>query len=330
MRRAAPALLKALSNWGWLLGVVALALGAALYVAIPEGYDAVDPDGPQIPVDLIDHADERAGLERGYQFGAEPAAPLPRPTFLPGYQFHQSPNYSGRGSCGLEAIVLHVTGPGSMAGMASWFKNPASQVSAHFGISKQGEVHQYVGLEASAWHAGIMNLPDLTNPLIQNWKTTGINPNRCHIGIELLLGGPAEPLVNYPLMQQSLNELLLWISGVTAIPLDRVHVIGHYQLDAINRSTDPRCCLEIDKVLSGLKAPVASCVGNPCWTGTDWLFTDGWRWRPSDDTWHDPKARLYWRAREWWGGRCSPVSGECDHAGDDYYIEDIGAWYFVP
>lgn len=280
---------RQMRRWGP-LGVTAFAAVVVIILAL--GYFGAKPvvedatDGPNIPVDLIDHADERAGLERGYQFGAEPAVPMPRPDFISGYQFHASPNFSGRGTCGLEAIVLHVTGPGSLAGMRSWFKNPASQVSAHFGIGKNGELEQYVPLEAAAWHAGILNLPDTSNPLIARWKEQGINPNRCHIGIELLLGGPAEPLVNYPAMEQTLETLLLWLRDVTGIPLDRTHVIGHYQLDAINRSTDPRCCVQIEAVLRELGPPPSQ----------RFVFADGWSYDPANGDWYNPAGEKEWSA----------------------------------
>lgn len=269
--------------------IVGIVIAAAAILGGPAGYEAVDKDPPKVPVELIDHADERAGLERGYQFGAEPDAPAIRPTGFPGYKFIESPNYSGRGTCPPQAIVIHIAGPGSFAGMDNWFRNPASQVSAHFGIDKDGSLHQYVGVEAAAWHAGIINLPDTNNPLIASWVRSGINPNRCHIGIETMLGGPAEPLVNYPAMQATLEDLLVWLSDNFDIPLDRVHVIGHYQLDAVSRSTDPRCCIDIDSLLSSIAAPAADslCCGTD-YTGdgvADGFYNETqqqWEWKPDD------------------------------------------------
>ena len=276
-------LLNAASGWGWLLALAAVALFAFGYwIARPPIEDVVTQDGPDVPSGLVDEYGERAGLERGYQFGAEPAVALPRPTQLAGYGYYASPNFSGRGTCEPEAIVIHVTGPGSMAGMRSWFKNPASQVSAHFGIGKQGELDQYVPLEASAWHAGILNRPNLANPLIARWVAEGINPNRCHVGIELLLGGPAEPLVEYPLMEAQLDALLVWLSGTLGIPLDRTHVIGHYEIDAVSRSTDPRCCVSIDDVLAGIVAPPVAVSD---WGACDTSWSPGGCWNLEIERW---------------------------------------------
>jgi len=287
-------LLAAASNWGWLLALAAVALFAfAYFVARPPVEDAIDTS-PSIPEELADHQ-TRGDMERGRSVGATPNTSIPR---APGAVFQSSPNWSGRGTCGIEGIVVHVTGPGSMAGMASWFKNPASQVSAHFGVGKQGELHQYVEVGDSAWHAGILNRPDLTNPLVSNWVATGANPNRCTVGIELLLGGPAEPLSDYPAMQATLGQLLRWLRDSTGVPLDRAHVIGHYQIDAINRSTDPVCCVNIDSVLRDLGAPAADvyCCEAP-YGGRYNITKSRWEWRP-DDLWIWTDVNPTWVCQE--------------------------------
>lgn len=303
---------RAMRDWGPLgvttfAAVIVVFLAFAYFVARPPVQDVIIPSGPEIPPELADHQ-ERGGLERGQSVGATPNKALPRPASLfesrgISYTFHESPNWSGRGTCYPQAVVLHVTGPGTMAGMASWFKNPASQVSAHFGIGKNGEIHQYVEMGDSAWHAGIFNRPNLNNRLISEWYYGGINPNRCTIGIELLLAGPAEPLVEYPKMQASLDLLLDFILTTTGIPGDRIHVIGHYEIDSVNRSTDPRCCLSIDDVLN--KAPVASCEPNRTlnadglyWDHCQnrWVNASGWTFDPVTMIWARPNGQPEWGA----------------------------------
>ncbi|NET60913.1 MAG: peptidoglycan DD-metalloendopeptidase family protein [Symploca sp. SIO2E6] len=72
----------------------------------------------------------------------------------PSVKFDQSPNHSqGRAGQTIDTIVLHNT-DGSFEGTISWFNNPASQVSAHYVISRQGEIVQMVKDEDTAWHAG--------------------------------------------------------------------------------------------------------------------------------------------------------------------------------
>ncbi len=50
--------------------------------------------------------------------------------------------------------------------------------------------------------------------------------------------------------------------------------------------------------------------GNPCWNGTEWVFEDGWRFRPNadDGQWFDPQGRLVWDDIDpTWNGRYSPI-----------------------
>jgi len=53
-------------------------------------------------------------------------------------------------------MIMHIM-QGTLAGTDSWFRNPASQVSAHFGIGKDGKVVQWVDTANQAWHAAQAN-----------------------------------------------------------------------------------------------------------------------------------------------------------------------------
>src|SRR4051812_2092827 len=81
-----------------------------------------------------------------------------------------------------EAIVIHVM-DGSLVGTDSWFNNRVSGVSAHYGIGKDGEVHQYVKETDTAYHAGTIKNP--TWSLIRkDAEGRYINPNYYTIGVE--------------------------------------------------------------------------------------------------------------------------------------------------
>ena len=68
-------------------------------------------------------------------------------------------NYAaGRRGWTPEAIVIHVM-DGSLSGTDSWFNNPASGVSAHYGVGKDGVIHQYVQENDTAFHAGTIVNP---------------------------------------------------------------------------------------------------------------------------------------------------------------------------
>lgn len=50
-------------------------------------------------------------------------------------------------------VVVHCTATPSFASVKSWFQNPASQVSAHFVIDKDGTIYEFVDPAVVAWHA---------------------------------------------------------------------------------------------------------------------------------------------------------------------------------
>lgn len=50
----------------------------------------------------------------------------------------------------VRGLVLHVE-EGTETGTDGWFHNPAAQASAHFGIGKDGTLHQWVDTDDRAW-----------------------------------------------------------------------------------------------------------------------------------------------------------------------------------
>lgn len=328
-------------------GAVALALLAVVLTltvsfGVPEAVDQVTPDSPAYPPDLVDHGGRGPDDVRGATVGAASSV-SPRPTHLgTKYGYYQSPNWSPRGFNIVEGIVVHVTGPGTMAGMRSWFANPTAGASAQFGIGKQGELDQYVDVGDGAWHAGIVNAPDRSNALIASWLAAGVNPNSRTVGIELLLT-PGENLADYPAMRATLHDLLAWLSETLFIPLDRTHVIGHYQIDAVNRSVDPRCCVDIDLELSIVAGNVeaASCpsgVFNP--EGFEWdpCLDPYGRWENAENGYgNDPAFNDWylwgvkeWAPCEWWGGRRNYRNGDFLPAGHSIFIDEGSYWSTAP
>lgn len=133
-----------------------------------------------------------------------------------------TPNYTtGRsGNRKPELVVIHVM-DGTLKGTDSWFASAASQVSAHYGIGLDGEVHQYVKEENTAWHAGRVK-----NPSFSLYKE-GVNPNAYTIGIEHEGKANSEWT---PAMKAKSAALIREICLRWNIPVDREHIIGHYQI----------------------------------------------------------------------------------------------------
>lgn len=96
------------------------------------------------------------------------------------YSLMLSPNYwPGRDGHEPRAIVIH-TMQGYLTGTDQTFKDPAKEVSAHFGVGLNGDVHQYVKLADTAWANGILEPGN-------RWSTVfdpAINPNRLTVSIE--------------------------------------------------------------------------------------------------------------------------------------------------
>ncbi|MBU3682402.1 MAG: N-acetylmuramoyl-L-alanine amidase, partial [Flavobacterium sp.] len=76
--------------------------------------------------------------------------------------------------------VIHIM-QGTLLGTDSFFNTPMVQASTHYGIGKNGEIHQYVRDEDAAWGNGLV-----TNPF---WgyleKYPNVNPNLYTLSYEL-------------------------------------------------------------------------------------------------------------------------------------------------
>lgn len=123
-----------------------------------------------------------------------------------------------------EAIVIHII-VGSLRSADNTFLHPrlTQPRSAHYGVGRTGEVHQYVSETDTAFHAGVVVDP--------TWRLLkpGGNPNAYTIGIEH--EGYADTL--WPAAQQEASaELVARVASRWGIPLDADHVITHHEIRA--------------------------------------------------------------------------------------------------
>ncbi len=155
--------------------------------------------------------------------------------------------WAGRKGYGPIAFVIHIM-QGSLAGTDAWFANSASQVSSHFGIGKRGEVHQYVKIEDSAWHAGVVKNP--------TWKLlkktllgTPINPNFYTIGIENE-GMAGDPWTEEQMV--SICEIIKQFRGDVIISRDSI--VSHHEITSYKENMSTWCD-EIVKRINGVQTP---------------------------------------------------------------------------
>lgn len=162
-------------------------------------------------------------------------------------EWDPSPNFSSREGRKIIAIVDHVTA-GAFPGCLDWLKNPASQASAHYIITKSGRIIQLVREGDKAWHAGSVNKP--------NWTLyDGTNPNLYTLGIEHE-GQPGEALTEA--QYQATLFLHKELTAKYSIPIDTDHIIGHYRIDSVNRPNCPGSAFPWSRLFSDLKGVVVA------------------------------------------------------------------------
>lgn len=157
-----------------------------------------------------------------------------------------SPNFNGgRNGRRPIAIINHKTA-GRYPGCKTWLCNPVAKVSAHYLITRKGEIIQLVRDEDTAWHAGTVNKPDW--PLYDR-----TNPNRYTLGIEHEdYRGDGELGLTELQFQAS-----LWLHNMLinrwGIPVDTDHIAGHYRIDSVNKSNCPGPYFPWDRLLTMLR-----------------------------------------------------------------------------
>lgn len=165
-----------------------------------------------------------------------------------------SPHFtSGRNGLSPIAIVIHIM-EGTLSGTDSWFQDPDSKVSAHYGIGKNGEVHQYVQETDTAWHAGRVDHPSWK--LIKTSGGTFVNPNSYTIGIEH--EGFADTDWTDAMYNAS-AELIRAISTRWNFLIDKDRVIGHREIYSLK--TCPGNKVDLNKLITLATGGIAKIAG---------------------------------------------------------------------
>lgn len=124
----------------------------------------------------------------------------------------------------ISKVVIHWI-VGTLESADATFQSPTRIASAHYGIG-DGDVHQYVKEEDTAYHAGSLSV------------------NRQSIGIEHE-GGPTIPVTDAT--YQTSGQLIREICARYNIPLDRQHIIKHSE---VPRATSCPGTIDVDRLIS--------------------------------------------------------------------------------
>lgn len=153
-----------------------------------------------------------------------------------------SPNWEPRTRGAPRFVVIHAT-VGSFRSAMSWLCNPRARVSAHYVIDKDGGIYLLVDEDKVAWHCGRSAWAGLE----------GLNAYS--IGIELVNRNDGkDPYSEF--QYETCARLVADICHRWSIPVDRQHIVGHYEISP-GRKTDPRgfdlwrVVVEASRVLNG-------------------------------------------------------------------------------
>lgn len=185
----------------------------------------------------------------------------------------KSPNiYKGRRGHKPDMIVSHIT-EGSYAGAVSWLCNPVSKASSHFVVSRKGEITQLVSLEDSSWCNGTsvtssskIHYSKSSLPKVRNRKT---NANYFTISIEHEGFSHESNGRLSPEQFEATVWLHKWIIAEVKriygidIPVNREHLVGHYQVNPITKPFCPGKNFQWDELIRLLSKGGVSMTTKP-------------------------------------------------------------------
>lgn len=151
---------------------------------------------------------------------------------------HQSPNRGGYANPHEpRAVCWHITDGVNSLG---WLTNPASGASSNYLIRRDGWIYELVPPTESAWANGKVNKPDLSNPVIAQAIKEKRNLNTISISIEH--EGKTSAGKGGSLTTQQVDAtvaLTAWLCARFGIAPDQTHILGHYEIDSVDRANCP-------------------------------------------------------------------------------------------
>lgn len=173
-----------------------------------------------------------------------------------------SPNSMSRKGWKPDIIVSHIMEGYYNTGI-NWLCNPKSGASSHFVVSKKGEITQLVDIKRAAWINGTSTNRSKNNHYskssLQDVRNRKTNANYYTIGIEhegfykdnqgKLT--PEQFKATVWLHKHIRNEIKR-IYGMD-IPINREHIVGHYQIDPIRKPNCPGRLFQFEDLMSELK-----------------------------------------------------------------------------
>jgi N-acetyl-anhydromuramyl-L-alanine amidase AmpD len=171
--------------------------------------------------------------QRDHKISARGLA-VPTPDYPGTSRFVVSPAFNkGRRGKTIDRIVIHITAAPTTSSTVNAFTAPGAQASAHYLVGQDGEVVQFVAETDTAWHA-----------TVANERSIGIE----HVAVPV--GGADYPLPNgkkqhYDYLPPTDTQycesaaLVTYLCDKYELTPDRTTIIGHREVDPVNRPLDP-------------------------------------------------------------------------------------------
>lgn len=166
-------------------------------------------------------------------------------------------NKSSRRGYAPEIIVDHIT-DGSAQSCINWFNSSNNtQSSAHFLVARDGKVYQFVAIEDNAWANGI-SASDIPKAKAAIVKSKGVNPNWYSVSIE---HEGVYKETHGALTRAQLESTIMLHKYIIAyvkdkynkvIPVDRDHILGHYEIDPVRKPFCPGEKFPFDYIIAEL------------------------------------------------------------------------------
>lgn len=161
---------------------------------------------------------------------------------------NSSARVDGRGRSYIPSVIVNHISEGTASSVDYWFTDPDNKLSsAHFLVTRTGEIHQYLEIERMAWSNGLdmQNCLDHDHVTAQVIFDMKVNPNLYTVSIEHegYAGNGLDGSLTEPQFQASV-WLHKYIRNYVRdkmgqdLPLDESHVFGHCD---INKVTRPNC-----------------------------------------------------------------------------------------
>jgi len=163
-------------------------------------------------------------------------------------------------STALAFSVIHITANlASAQNELAWRRDdPGLQNSATFFVNRDGSIWQALAdpFRMDPWTNGDVNGPDFSNPRIAAVVQDGVNANeRSFITIENVGREPYDPIT--PAQVEADGQLIAYYHAKLGLPINRETVIGHYQINSVDRPN----CPSTDKSI--IDRVIAAAGGNP-------------------------------------------------------------------